>query len=312
MFRGGERNEHAVPAAVQLEITGAEAVDVDEAEQAAGAAVAKKVSEIEEVTAGTVADVANDAVVDAANEVEEVVAVAEVVANAHLEEEKIDLSHVPLHLEAEHPANFAFMADRYARPPVAANADPAAVVAGHEIANPVAVPTEVVIGGEEEEVVVVEAGAVPAEVDLVVEEKEIDLSHVPPHLEAEHLAKFAFMADRYFRSPVAIDADPAAVAAEHEIANVAVAVVLVEFAVLRHVSCWIVCENGHLCSRLDVRSSRGFVRLALLMNSSESSSNKSMDAGGRLQNHLKAAPFKLCAKSLHIISSSMSVGMFID
>lgn len=160
----------------------------------------------------------------------------EVVANAHLEEEKIDLSHVPLHLEAEHPAKFAFMADRYTRPPVAANADPATVVAEHEIAN----PTEVVIGGEEEEVVVVEAGAVPAEVDLVVEEKEIDLSHVPPHLEAEHLAKFAFMADRYFRSPVAIDADPAAVAAEHEIANVAVAVVLVEFAVLRHVSCWIV------------------------------------------------------------------------
>ncbi|GMN59337.1 hypothetical protein TIFTF001_028427 [Ficus carica] len=37
-----------------------------------------------------------------------------------------------------------------------------------------------------------------------------------------------------------------------------------------------------------------------------------MDSGGRLQNHLKAAPFRLCAKSLHIMSSSMPVGMFVD
>ncbi|GMN64738.1 hypothetical protein TIFTF001_033810 [Ficus carica] len=48
------------------------------------------------------------------------------------------------------------------------------------------------------------------------------------------------------------------------------------------------------------------------MNSSESSSNESMDSRGWLQNHLRAAPFKLCAKSLHIMSSSMSVGMFVD
>ncbi|GMN71186.1 hypothetical protein TIFTF001_055925 [Ficus carica] len=37
-----------------------------------------------------------------------------------------------------------------------------------------------------------------------------------------------------------------------------------------------------------------------------------MDSGGRLQNHLRAAPFKLWAKSLHIISSSIPVGMFVD
>ncbi|GMN64909.1 hypothetical protein TIFTF001_033986 [Ficus carica] len=48
------------------------------------------------------------------------------------------------------------------------------------------------------------------------------------------------------------------------------------------------------------------------MNSSESSSNESMDSGGRLQNHLKVVPFRLYAKSLHIMSSSMPVGMFID
>lgn len=176
------------------------------------------------------------------NEVEEVVAAAvvEVVANAHLEEEKIDLSHVLLHLEAEHPAKFAFMANHYARPPVATNADPTAVAAEHEITNSVTILTKVVIGGEEEEVVVVEVGAVPAEVDLVVEKEEIDLSHVPPHLEAEHLAKFAFMAVRYARSPVTTNADPAAVATEHEISNVVVVVVLLEFAVLCHVFYWTV------------------------------------------------------------------------
>ena len=48
------------------------------------------------------------------------------------------------------------------------------------------------------------------------------------------------------------------------------------------------------------------------MNSSESSSNRSMDSGGRLQNHLRAVHFKLCAKSLHIMSSSMSVRMFVN
>ena len=48
------------------------------------------------------------------------------------------------------------------------------------------------------------------------------------------------------------------------------------------------------------------------MSSRESSSNVSMDSGGRLQNHLRAAHFKLCAKSLHIMSLSMSVGMFVD
>ncbi|GMN19237.1 hypothetical protein TIFTF001_045153 [Ficus carica] len=37
-----------------------------------------------------------------------------------------------------------------------------------------------------------------------------------------------------------------------------------------------------------------------------------MDSGGRLQNHLKTAPFKLCAKSLYIMSSSMSVGMGVS
>ncbi|GMN62664.1 hypothetical protein TIFTF001_031755 [Ficus carica] len=37
-----------------------------------------------------------------------------------------------------------------------------------------------------------------------------------------------------------------------------------------------------------------------------------MDLGGRWQNHLRAVPFKLYAKSLHIMSSSISVGMFID
>ena len=31
-----------------------------------------------------------------------------------------------------------------------------------------------------------------------------------------------------------------------------------------------------------------------------------------MQNHLNAAPFKLCAKSLHIMSSSIPVGMFVD
>ena len=48
------------------------------------------------------------------------------------------------------------------------------------------------------------------------------------------------------------------------------------------------------------------------MNSSDNSSNESMDSGGRLQNHLKAAPFRLWANNLHIISSSIPVGMFVD
>ena len=37
-----------------------------------------------------------------------------------------------------------------------------------------------------------------------------------------------------------------------------------------------------------------------------------MDSGERLQNYLRIAPFKLRAKSLNIMLSSMSVGMFVD
>ncbi|GMN64236.1 hypothetical protein TIFTF001_033311 [Ficus carica] len=59
-------------------------------------------------------------------------------------------------------------------------------------------------------------------------------------------------------------------------------------------------------------SSPEILEIALLKCLIESSLNESMDSGGRLQNHLKAAPFRLYVKSLHIMSSSMPVGMFVD
>ncbi|GMN33125.1 hypothetical protein TIFTF001_041835 [Ficus carica] len=107
IFGDGEKDNIAVPAVVQLEITGA----VDEAEQAAGGAVAEEILKVEEVTTGAVTDAENEvdeiavsAVADAANEVEEVTAgdVAEVVANSHVdvEEEEIDLNNILIHIEA--------------------------------------------------------------------------------------------------------------------------------------------------------------------------------------------------------------------
>ncbi|GMN61290.1 hypothetical protein TIFTF001_030445 [Ficus carica] len=119
---------------------------------------------------------------------------------------------------------------------------------------------------------------------------------------------------------------------------------LVEFTVLRHVSRWIIWTfvftprrlffsrlgaPGYACTDLCLRPFFSaylavpsscpenlrdcFAKaLDLFINSSESSANESMDSGGRLQNHLRAAPFKLCAKNLHIMSLSISVGMFID
>lgn len=36
------------------------------------------------------------------------------------------------------------------------------------------------------------------------------------------------------------------------------------------------------------------------MNSFANSSNESMDFGGRLQNHRRAGPFRLCVNNLHI------------
>ncbi|GMN67334.1 hypothetical protein TIFTF001_036397 [Ficus carica] len=129
-LNSSRKNDLAVPAVVQVEITGA----MDEAEQAAGGAVVEEIPKVEEVATGAVTDAENEvdevtagAVADAANEFEEVTAsgVTEVVANSHVdvEEEEIDLNNILIHIEAQHTAMFDFMANRYARSPVAANAD---------------------------------------------------------------------------------------------------------------------------------------------------------------------------------------------
>ncbi|GMN64923.1 hypothetical protein TIFTF001_033997 [Ficus carica] len=70
------------------------------------------------------------------------------------------------------------------------------------------------------------------------------------------------------------------------------------------------CLKPFLSASLTIPSSNPEISdIALLKCLIESSSNESIDFGGRLQNQRRASPFKLCAKSLHIISSSMPVGM---
>ncbi|GMN67333.1 hypothetical protein TIFTF001_036399 [Ficus carica] len=178
MYGGGERDDLAIPAIVQVEIAGA----VDEAEQAAGGAVAEEILEVEEVTAdavvnaenevnevtiGAVADAANGveevavgAVTDAANDVEKVTAgsIAEVVANGHIdvEEEEIDLNNISIHIEAQHTAKFDFMASVSRRSKCGFRhrgrgfRDEAEEVVAVEEINPVHVPADVVAGEAED------------------------------------------------------------------------------------------------------------------------------------------------------------------